>query len=205
MLLESFSPEKAAALVQRLEHNHTWQCPTFTSRYGVKERAMRHSEHLDYIAAPIRARWQRGADATPAPTGEQQHVAKMLDEKLLQVAGDMHRAGVRFIAGTDVGGAFLVPGFSMHDELAEMVQAGFTPLQALQAATLDAARFLGREKETGSIEKGKVADLVLLDSNPLENISNTRSIDAVVVNGRLLDRKALDSLLAEARAAANRK
>ncbi len=106
-----------------------------------------------------------------------------------------------FLAGTDVGGAFLVPGFSMQDELGELVHAGFTPMEAIQAATRDAARFMGREKDLGTIQKGKLADLVLLDADPLESIGNARKIDAVVVNGRLLDRKALDASLAQVEAA----
>ena len=128
----------------------------------------------------------------------------MLDQKLLEVAGVMHRAAVQFLAGTDVGGAFLVPGFSMHDELDELVKAGFTPREALRAATLDAARFLGREKELGTIQKGKLADLVLLDANPLKDIGYTRKINAVIVGGRLLDRKTLDASLAQVETAANR-
>ncbi len=150
---------------------------------------------LHYIPASVRARWQRAADATPEPSVEERALATMLNQKLLEVVGIMHRAGVQFIAGTDVGGAYLVPGFSLHDELADLVSAGSTPMQALQSATLDASRFLGQEKEWGTIQKRKLADLVLLDANPLENIGNTRKIRAVVVNGRMLDRKTLDTTL----------
>src|SRR6185436_10165753 len=77
------------------------------------------------------------------------------------------------LAGTDKGAFFAFPGFSLHDELQELVNAGLTPLEALQAATLNPAEFLHKEKELGTVEKGKIADLVLLDANPLENIHNT--------------------------------
>jgi imidazolonepropionase-like amidohydrolase len=199
--LETFSAQKASALAARFVRNHTWQCPTLTSRYGTRERAERTAATLKYIPASVRARWKRAFDATPEPSAEEQAFSKQLDQKLLEVVGTMHRAGVRFIAGTDVGGAYLVPGFSLHDELADLVSTGFTPMQALQSATFDAARFLGQEKEWGTIQKGKLADLVLLDANPLENIGNTRKIRAVVVSGQMLDRKALDATLDRIQAA----
>src|SRR5262249_53795534 len=117
----------------------------------------------------------------------------------------MHRAGVPFLAGTDTTNPFIFPGFSLHDELALLVaEGGFTPLEALQAATRDPAQFLGREKDLGTAEPGKLADLVLLDADPLADIHNTTRIAAVVANGRLLPRDRLDRMLAEVEAA-NRK
>ena len=112
----------------------------------------------------------------------------------------MHRAGVPVLAGTDEAWyqAYTYAGFSLHEELSLLVRAGFTPAEALQSATIDPARFLGREKDLGSVGKGKLADLVLLSADPLQNISNTQKINTVIVNGRVLDRKALDSLLASA-------
>ena len=94
-------------------------------------------------------------------------------------------------------------GSAVHDELTEMVKAGLTPMQALQTATKNAADYLGKLDSLGTVEKGKSADLVLLDANPLEAISNTQKISAVVVNGQLLDRKALDRLLAHVESAAH--
>ena len=115
----------------------------------------------------------------------------------------MHQAGVPFLAGTDTPGVpYVFPGFSLHDELALLVaEGGFTPLEALQAATRDPARFLGREKDLGTVEPGKVADLVLLDADPLADIHNTTKIAAVMVNGKLLPRNELDKMLAEVEAA----
>ncbi len=111
----------------------------------------------------------------------------------------MNRAGVRFLAGTDTGNPYCFPGFSLHDELALLVEAGLTPLEALQAATVNAAEFLGVKETLGTIEKGKSADLVLLDANPLEDIRNTQKINAVILNGRLFDRQALDQMLDRAK------
>lgn len=115
-------------------------------------------------------------------------------------AAEMHRAGVPLMAGTDIGAPLLVPGFSIHDELALLVRdAGMTPLQALQAATLTPARVMGAADSLGTVEAGKLADLVLLDADPLADIANTRRVHAVVANGRWMDRAALDRLLHGAR------
>jgi imidazolonepropionase-like amidohydrolase len=116
---------------------------------------------------------------------------------------EMHAAGVPLAAGTDIGAPLLVPGFSLHDELELLVRvAGMTPAEALRAATLTPARVLGRADSLGTVEPGRLADLVLLDADPLADIRNTRRIHAVVADGRLLDRAALDALLAEAEHAA---
>jgi imidazolonepropionase-like amidohydrolase len=92
----------------------------------------------------------------------------------------------------------------LHEELALLVIAGLTPVEALRAATLNPAKFFGLDQTLGTIEQGKIADLVLLDANPLLDIRNTQRINAVVANGRLFDRKALDKMLSEAAVSANR-
>jgi len=114
----------------------------------------------------------------------------------------MNRDGVMLLAGTDIAGS-RIPGFSLHDELSMLVKAGLNPLQALQTATLNPAIVLNRTQDFGSIEAGKIADLVLLDANPLENIDNTGRISAVVLKGRLLRRSDLDKLLQDAQQLAN--
>ncbi|MFC7405761.1 amidohydrolase family protein [Georgenia alba] len=97
--------------------------------------------------------------------------------------GAMSEAGVRLLAGTDSVGPGLFPGFSLHVELEQLVLAGLSPLQALQAATIEPARFLGREHWAGTVEAGRVADLVVLDADPLADIRNTRLIHSVVADG----------------------
>ncbi len=97
-----------------------------------------------------------------------------------------------------------MPGFSLHDELANFVEAGFTPMESLQTATSNPARFLGMEASFGSVEPGKIADLVLLTANPLEDIRNTRKISIVVVSGQIFDHAALDQILMHVEAAAKR-
>ena len=130
--------------------------------------------------------------------------AKQAFQKDLEIVRTMRKAGVPILAGTDTGNPFCFPGFSLHEELALLVIAGLTPVEALRSATLNPAKFLGLEKTLGTIEVGKIADLVLLGANPLEDIRNTQRINAVVSNGRLFDRKALDKLLADAEGAAKR-
>jgi imidazolonepropionase-like amidohydrolase len=121
-------------------------------------------------------------------------------DRRLQMVGAMHRAGVPLLAGTDAAWfqPYTYAGFSLHDELSLLVRAGLTPLESLQTATINPALYLGLEKDLGNIAKGKLADMVMLDGDPLLDIGNTRKIDVLIVNGRLLDRKALDSVLAEA-------
>jgi imidazolonepropionase-like amidohydrolase len=208
VLLENFSPEKATALFARLRRNHIWQCPTLTllrSAAFINDPAFRNDDRLKYMPVSMRAQWDPTTDFRfKENTAEDFDLARLVYKKQVELAGMMHQAGVPFLAGSDVQNPYCFPGFSLHDELALLVNAGFTPMEALQAATRNPARFLGKEKELGTVEKGKIADLMLLEANPLEDIRNTTKINSVVVNGRLLDRKTLDRLLAELEAAAKK-
>jgi imidazolonepropionase-like amidohydrolase len=123
-------------------------------------------------------------------------------ERRGEITGMAAEEGVPIMSGSDTPSAYVFPGFALHDELELLVDAGLTPLQALQAATINPARFLNATDSLGTVEAGKLADLVLLEANPLEDIANTQRIRAVVLNGRLLDREALDALLTVAERAA---
>jgi imidazolonepropionase-like amidohydrolase len=123
--------------------------------------------------------------------------------KELEVVRLLHRAGVPFLAGTDTpAGVYIFPGFSLHEELRRFVAAGFTPLEALQTATLNPAEFFGMQEQLGTVEKGKKADLVMLEANPLHDISNTQRIAAVLLNGRYYSSKDLQKMLAGVETAA---
>ena len=119
-----------------------------------------------------------------------------------RLTGELHHAGIPLLVGSDSLDAFVIPGESLHRELGELVRAGLTPAEALSAATSGAATFLGREHELGTVETGKIADLVLLDGSPLESIANTQRVNAVVRAGVYLDRAELDKLLTQAKAVA---
>ena len=108
--------------------------------------------------------------------------------KFIEMTGAMHRAGVRVLTGSDFteSAVGILPGADLHQELAFLVEAGFTPMEALQAATVKCAEFLGLRDSFGTIEPGKVADLVLLDGDPIDNINCTRLVNATVLRGRLV-------------------
>jgi len=207
-LLATYDPARAAALFALLARNHTWQCPTLVWERGGNLIDQTDFAH-DYRAKYVPAYWKdvtwkrftdeiiRGFDTDDLPT-RQRFVARELE-----VVKAMHDAGILFLAGTDTApGVYIFPGFSLHEELQRFVAAGFTPMEALQTATLNPARFLGMDATLGTVEKGKLADLVLLDANPLDDIRNTQKIAAVFVNGRYLSRPDLDKLLAGVETAA---
>jgi hypothetical protein len=195
--LQTFNDRKARELFARFVKNQTWQCPTLTvlrsSSGYLGDSRFRNDGRLKYVPRPRRERWVRQiADQNDSD------YAKKVFQKKVEIAGAMQRAGVPLLAGTDAGNPFCFPGFSLHEELALMVLGGLTPSESLRAATLNPAKFLGLDKMLGTIESGKIADLVLLDADPLADIRNTQRINAVISNGRLLDRKALNDMLARA-------
>ena len=162
-------------------------------------------ERLKYVpAAWKKVTWKRFTDEIVAGYGEDDLATrKRFVEKELEVVSMMKKKGVRFLAGTDTpAGVHIFPGFSLHEELQRLVAAGFSPLEALQTATVDPARFFGAEDRFGTVEVGKAADLVLLRANPLAEIRNTQEIAGVVANGRYFSRKELDAMLAEVESAA---
>jgi imidazolonepropionase-like amidohydrolase len=201
MAVDSYNADKCAALAARLVKQGTWISPTFMPEGGVRATAERNADLAKYVFAPLRARWQQqvagAAPAAPAPSPQDQELARAVEQRRHDIIAIMKKGGVQFVVGTDSGGAWRIPGRSLHEGLGEMVKAGLTPLEAIVAATSSSARLLRAEKDHGSVQVGRMADLVLLDANPLQDIANTRRIHAVIVNGRLMDRKTLDSLLAQ--------
>jgi imidazolonepropionase-like amidohydrolase len=206
--LSTYDSKRAATLFALLAKSQTWQCPTLVWERGgnlIDETDFTHDSRAKYVPAYWKdVTWKRF-------TGQIIHEFNTDDlatrrrfvEKELEVVNAMHRAGIPFLAGTDTPpGVYIFPGFSLHEELQRFVAAGFTPLEGLQTATLNPAKFLGMENQLGTVEKGKLADLVLLDANPLDDIRNTQKIAAVIVNGRYLSRADLDNMLAGAEAAA---
>ena len=208
LTLETFSPDKANALFARLARNHTWQCPTLTTLHNIgslDNPKMRSDPRIKYMP-PGSTEWNPANDLRFKDwTAEDYELWRRTFRKQTELILPMRRAGVEFLAGMDVLNPYCFPGFSLHDELELFVQAGLSPMEALQTATLNPARFLGQEKDLGTVEKGKIADLVLLNGNPLDDIGNSRKIDAVVTGGKLLPKAEIEKMLADIEAMAGKK
>lgn len=163
-----------------------------------RDSDFRDDPRLKYIPWPIQAgMWMPDADNAARKSALPGHARTF--EQLYQLAQrnlvDAHAAGVEILVGTDAGDTYIFPGFSVHDELREFVEAGISAADTLRLATLGAAVFSGLEQEYGSIAEGKAADILLLNENPLENIQATRNIHALLFNGQFFSRAALDELL----------
>jgi len=208
-MLDTYDEQKARQLFAHLIKNQTWQVPTLVTKRAltfIDDLARDGDERLKYIPQADQKWWSPKQNfLLRYRTPEYIVYSKRLFQKELELVGAMHRAGVPLMTGTDLSIPYIFAGSSLHDELGLFVQAGLTPMEALQAATRNPAVFLGELSSEGTIERGKIADLVLLDANPLENIRNTQRIDAVVLNGRYLPKKTLRKMLADVEAAAKRK
>jgi imidazolonepropionase-like amidohydrolase len=204
--LSTYDPARAAKLFELLAKNQTWQCPTLVWERGgnLIELTDHHDPRAKYVPASWKeGTWKRFTDEITHDNTDDSATRRRFVAKELEVVNAMHKAGIPFLAGTDTPpGVYIFPGFSLHEELQRFVAAGFSPLEALRTATLNPAKFFGRENELGTIEKGKLADMVLLDANPLEDIRNTQRIVGVVANGRYFSRANLDMMLARVEDAA---
>jgi imidazolonepropionase-like amidohydrolase len=199
--LETYDERKCQTLFAELAENKTWQVPTLATKRAlslVDDGSFFNDARMKYITPKELENWKPENNFfLKYRTPEFIVQKKRLYQKELELVGAMHRAGVLLMTGTDIPGAYTYPGFSLHDELALLVEAGFTPFEALQAATRNPAKYLNLADRLGTIEKGKLADLVLLDANPLADIDNTRRINAVVFNGKYLSREVIANVLAE--------
>jgi imidazolonepropionase-like amidohydrolase len=198
--LAAYTPERSAALWTRYKTAGTWVCPTLVEYRAFAhdgEPAIVDDPRAAWLSGPARAYVERWSPAPPPPPpGDDPNAGrKAMFAQLERLVGEMARAGVGLLAGTDPPGRGVFPGFSLHDELALLVEAGLTPMQALQAATRNPALFLGLDASTGTIEPGKDADLLVLDADPLASIANTKRIRAVVAGGTLFARRDLDRML----------
>ena len=202
-LVETWSADACAPAIEAYRRNGTWQVPTLVIGWSIVagDTVLADSASMSVVPSATRAAWRTFV----SELSEGERRKERLDfAQALEATRLLHRAGVPMLAGTDVGNPLLVPGYSLHRELELLVQAGLPPLAALQAATINPARFLNATDSLGTVAPGKLADLVLLDADPLVDIGNTRRIRAVVVNGRLLDRTALDAMLRPARTEARK-
>ncbi|MDR7279124.1 amidohydrolase family protein [Catenuloplanes atrovinosus] len=202
----TFDPARARKVFGRLAADGSHQVPTLTQHrvFDLPESVALHDDRLRYLPAATRTGWQGQleqvylAGRTPQAVAEHRELFQARVRWIAAAA----RAGVPVLAGTDTGTAYVYPGFSLHDELENLVQAGFSPMRALQAATSAPARFLGL-RDVGTVRRNAVADLAVLDADPLADIRNTRRVHAVVVRGELISAERRERMLSDVEAAAS--
>jgi hypothetical protein len=192
-ILASYDPAQCRVVMETLARNHTWVTPTLVAYQPYArsfDSATRHPEWSQYVPGIVEGGWQHKVLAVPQPDPVMVQTSFSFER-----TAALNKARVGLLAGTDAPRAFIYPGFSLHDELALLVRSGLTPLEALRTATYNPASYLEALDSLGTIGEGKIADLVLLDGNPLEDIRNTKRISAVIANGRVFDSTARAALL----------
>lgn len=199
-MVDLYDPERTSAIFETMIKNDTWYVPTHVTRRMeafADEPSFRQDPRNQYIPPMLLDAWIADADRVVAldSSAYGREAYRKFYRKGLEITGEAFNAGVRILVGTDGGDSFVYPGFAVHDELEELVSAGLTPIQALRAATLDAAEFLDLEERFGAVEPGKEADFLLLDANPVQDIGHTKDIYALIYRGRYLDRERLDGML----------
>jgi imidazolonepropionase-like amidohydrolase len=196
-IISSYDPAKAGALFLQLAKSNTWQVPTLVwteTNSHVDDPELKSDPRLKYVPASVRTEWDP-AKLLGNTSLEELAALKTEAARDLELVAAMRSAGVRFMAGSDGPDPYVFPGFSLHDELEWLVKSGFSPLQALQAATLNPALFLAKSDKYGGVEVDHAADLLLLEANPLDDIRNTRRIFGVVAGGKYYSRRELDTML----------
>lgn len=189
-------PEACEPIFEAFRRYGTWQDPVLAIERKWSKQEMATDPRLRYMPQALLEYWFDGEPPDLSSLASAPPPAP-LPEAEIWVARALYRAGLPILAGTDAGVPFSLPGWSLHEELELLVEAGLTPAEALAAATRGPAEALGRLDELGTVEPGKRADLVLLRDDPLQDIRNTREIEAVVLDGRLLGREDLERILAE--------
>jgi hypothetical protein len=203
-ILDTYSGPKCIALMQAFVRNHTWQTVTLirlrTQDWG-DDPLYRNDPNLKYLDRKRVAMWDSVGDqfAKLPPSAS----ATLQKYYALQkaVTGLMQKNGVKILAGSDTGGVWVIPGFGLHQEFHELAASGLSPLQVLQTTTLNAAEFLHRDASAGTVEAGKDADLVLLDTNPVVDVAALDKISGVVLRGKYFSKAALDKLKSDVGAA----
>jgi hypothetical protein len=207
--LRTRDDEKCRSLFALLKKNGSWQTPTLTVHHYFAWPADHHASddaRLRYFSGGARDMLTlEGDPRLKGWTAKEYSVASELFAAYESFVGFMFANGVPLLAGSDSMNPYIFPGFSIHDELAYFVESGVTPLGALQAATLNPALFMNAKEKYGSVTPGKLADLVLLDADPLADIHNTSKISEVFLAGEVFDRARLDRLISTARDAPSQK
>lgn len=203
-VLQHHDATRLSLLMELASGSDTWFCPTLVnlraSAYS-NDPGFTNDDRLKYIPDEELSIWQAPLESGKFPkesinqNERQYELSRKYYHKVSSLLKPMLDAGAKFLAGTDISNPYLFPGFSVHDELELFVEAGFTPLEALQTATVNPAIYLNRSTDLGTVEEGKLANLVLLDKNPLDDIRNTTTINAVMMRGKITDKEEIEWIL----------
>jgi imidazolonepropionase-like amidohydrolase len=194
----TFDEKKARELFKRSALFETRQVPTLTlwERITYAETASRvHDPRLRYVPRAIRATWPSPEEELKAAASPDLAPAREQLELAFRMVKLMRESDVEIMAGTDTGDPYTIPGVTLQRELELLVKAGLTPIQALQSATLIPARYLYWDQSLGTLKPGMLADIVLLDADPLANIRNVARVSGVAIRGRYLDKPQLTAIL----------
>jgi imidazolonepropionase-like amidohydrolase len=199
---DSFILQDATKFAKLSKDNGTWLSPSLITLVWIAKQThsidnIKNLPSLKYVHPLLQSKWLTANNYVKNASPENATYFDNMVKFHFKLVKAFKEAGVPIVAGTDAGVSGVVAGFSLHDELELLVQAGLTPQEAINSATLLSAQWLGIDKQIGSIEIGKLADLVLLDKNPLIDINNTRKIAGVIVNGKWLDKTKLNAMLTD--------
>lgn len=198
-IIGSYSLEKQANLISELAKGPMWQCPTLVVLRNIANldnSSINNENQNKYVSPFMKVQWDPKNDFRfKNRKAEDWERSRANYNSIVEFTRKMIAAKVNILAGTDCLNPYVYAGYSLHEELELLVKAGMTPTDALASATINPAKFFGRDKSIGTISEGSVASFVLLDANPLEDIRNSRRISAVAQNGKFSDRKALDKML----------
>jgi imidazolonepropionase-like amidohydrolase len=202
-LIRTFSEKRFDSLCSVLAKSSMWLCPTLTVNRAMSylnDSTFINDGRIALLPGYVLEIWnQKLTPYTKSQIDDFSNSTRVRYLFELSLTGKMNEKGVKFLAGTDFPNPYVFPGFSLHDELSLMVTGGMPALDALRSATINPATFMNKKADFGSVEVGKLASLVLLNKNPLENIENTKTIEAVLVRGKVYDRSALDLMLEQSK------
>ncbi len=197
-IFDSYNEAKCQTLAQAFAKNGTWHVPTLIRLRTMSfsdEPQYREDPNLQYVDKTARALWEKLAkDYSANVSSSAASTVRQFYSLQLKATELLKENGVKILSGSDLGGIWVIPGVSLHQEFAELAAAGLTPLEVLQSTTLNGAEFLGKLASMGTIEAGKHADLVLLEANPISSVANLSKISAVVLKGKFLPKEALEKL-----------
>ncbi len=199
---KDFSDQEAQRFAQLTKQNGTWLSPTLTAMVWIADQtrsldALKALPTLAYVHPLLQSKWLTANTYYRNTSPERVAYFEKIVKFHAQLVRAFKEAGVPMVAGTDAGISGVVWGFSLHDELDLLAKAGLTPEEVLASATRLSATWLGMDSELGTIEAGKLADLVLLEANPLDNVANTRKIAGVFVNGQWIAKHQLHTMLVD--------